>query len=191
MHDHDDPIAQLPPDAPVLLPRSDTEDGPAPWSPEVIEAQALLLAEVMRRSPRELRRRARATLRAAWLAVEAARAEQPEPRARWSCYRAGRDLERLIYEARRIPLPERSWMQHGVIFTVRPVRTVKIRSFIAWALIRDVQRRFVEFGREGEPFRAWLWTRVSAHLPPDDPDAARAGMREEYELVYGRAKRET
>lgn len=186
MHDDD----QLcPTGGPVLLPEGG-EDGPSPWAPEVVEAQALLLADVLRRAPRELRRKARESMRAAWIAVEAAR-EQPDDRAVWSCYRAGRDLERMIYEAKRIPLPERSWMRSGAIFTLSRFRTVRIRLFVAWSLIRDVERRFVEFGRENEPFRAWLWERVSAHLPPDQREKPGAGMREDYELVYGRKGRES
>lgn len=194
MQEHDDTFTP-PPAGPVLLPEAGAGQELCAWAPDVVEAQALLLAELLgrhgQRVARELRRRARATLRGAWLAVAAARAELPEPRATWDCYRAGRDLERLIFETRRIPLPERAWMQNGRIFTLRRVRTVRIRGTIAWRLIRDVEVRFVEFGREGEPFRAWLWERVSKHLPDSDQRGPGAGMREDYELVYGRKRRDS
>lgn len=178
-------------DAPILLPDAGGGAALEAWAPDVVEAQALLLAELLAKAPKELRRRARATLRLAWLAVAGARAEPPEARAAWSCYRAGRDLERLIFEARRIPLPERSWMQPGRIFTVRRTRTVRVRSTIAWRLIGDIEGRFIAFAREGEPFRAWLWERVSKHLPQPDEAGPGAGMREDYELVYGRKGRDS
>jgi hypothetical protein len=165
---------------------------PAPWDPDALDADGRDLAQRVRAEEPDLRRRARAALRLAFLSAAAAR-ESGEGDTAWraDCFRASRDLERLLRLLRREPLPERSWLRHGRLVTIRTMRPVRIRSGIRWRLVDDVLGRFVGFGDGSEAWREWLWTRIERNAPPEpQPHGPGASHREGYELVYGRGRRD-
>ena len=151
-----------------------------------------LLSLVAERASRDMRRRIRAALRAAFIA-SAGPGDQDDGAWRGSCYKASRDLERLLREAQGYLPVERSWLRHGWIVTIRRRWPVRIRSGIRYGLISAVQGRFIGFRAEADVWHDWLWSRIRSTVPEAGEERRDgAAIREEYELVYGRgARRET